>query len=217
MWRFPLKGTAEHVSHSTDFEFKTKTREAFKDTVKVQLPGLLELRPNDTFSHELVPLNPNLAGLLDRSVVIEEINTKLLNVEDELEFFLIFEPWRPFKASTELLISKSSGGRWKFNVTFEASEPEIDDVISITSPLNKTSSVSFKLTNHRGAYADFNAFFTHDSATEFTVFPKTGTLEPYGKEGTNFIVSFTPTEYGKPKIGKLVIQTEEVQWLFLQI
>jgi hypothetical protein len=27
-------------------------------------------------------------------------------------------------------------------------------------------------------------------------------------------VSFTPTEYGKMKIGKLVIQTEEMQWTY---
>ena len=39
-------------------------------------------------------------------------------------------------------------------------------------------------------------------------------LEPYGKDGTNFIVSFTPTEYGKAKVGKLVIQTDEMQWTY---
>lgn len=46
------------------------------------------------------------------------------------------------------------------------------------------------------------------------VYPKNGMLEPYGKEGTNFIVSFTPTEYGKAKIGRMVIQTEEMQWTY---
>jgi len=54
-------------------------------------------------------------------------------------------------------------------------------------------------------FAEFTASFTPDSAQEFFVHPKQGSLEPYGREGTNFIVSFTPTEYGKQKIGKLVI------------
>ena len=63
-------------------------------------------------------------------------------------------------------------------------------------------------------FAEFNSFFTPDSAAEFVVYPKTGLLEPYGKEGTNFVVSFTPTEYGKAKVGKLVIQTEEMQWTY---
>ena len=46
------------------------------------------------------------------------------------------------------------------------------------------------------------------------MFPKNGMLEPYGKDGTNFIVSFTPTEYGKAKVGKLVIHTDEIQWTY---
>jgi len=36
----------------------------------------------------------------------------------------------------------------------------------------------------------------------------------FDRDGTNFIVSFTPTEYGKAKVGKLVIQTEEMQWTY---
>ena len=90
----------------------------------------------------------------------------------------------------------------------------MDDIITIQSPLHKTSSVSFRLTNHMKQPADFTAHFTYDSATEFNVHPKQGVLEPYGKDGTNFIVSFTPLEYGKQKIGRLVIQTEEMQWTY---
>ena len=74
--------------------------------------------------------------------------------------------------------------------------------------------MSFKLNNHLKSYAEFQAFFTADSAVEFAVHPKAGVLEPYGKDGTNFIVSFTPTEYGKAKIGKMVIQTDEMQWTY---
>jgi len=81
---------------------------------------------------------------------------------------------RPFKTNVEFIVHKSSGGRWKFNVIFEALDPEIDDSIVIQSPLQKTSSVSFKLSNHLKSFADFNAFFTADSAAEFTVYPKNG-------------------------------------------
>jgi hypothetical protein len=70
------------------------------------------------------------------------------------------------------------------------------------------------LNNHLKSFAEFTAFFTTDSAAEFVVYPKNGMLEPYSKEGTNFIVSFTPTEYGKAKIGRMVIQTEEMQWTY---
>merc|ERR1711871_248734 len=76
------------------------------------------------------------------------------------------------------------------------------------------SSVSFKLTNQYHAYAPFTASFTPDSPYEFTVFPPDGVLEPPGRDGTVFIVSFTPTEYGKTQVGRLVIQTEEMQWTY---
>ena len=47
------------------------------------------------------------------------------------------------------------------------------------------------------------------------MFPNEGVLEPPGRgDGTVFIVSFTPTEYGKTQVGKLVIQTEEMQWSY---
>ena len=55
-----------------------------------------------------------------------------------------------------------------------------------------------------------------DSDSEFNILPKSGELEPLGREGKNFIVSFTPVEYGKPKKGKLIIETDELYWyLFL--
>ena len=64
---------------------------------------------------------------------------------------------------------------------FEALEPEVDDTILIQSPLHKTSSVSFKLSNHLKSMAEFVAFFTSDSASEFMVYPKSGLLEPYAR------------------------------------
>lgn len=126
-----------------------------------------------------------------------------------------FLPLKPFKAPCELIVSKASGGRWRHSVILESTEPEVDDVIVIEALLNSTSSVSFKLTNQYAAYAPFTATFTPDSPYEFTVFPNEGVLEPPGRgDGTVFIVSFTPTEYGKTQIGKLVIQTDEMQWTY---
>lgn len=42
-----------------------------------------------------------------------------------------FEPLRPFKTNAEFIVYKSTGGRWKFNMIFEALDPEVDDVIII--------------------------------------------------------------------------------------
>jgi len=214
VWKYQLEGDAEYLAHGQPFNLKCQARKRSQETLKIQLPDLLELHGEDTFAIEVVPKEASLNGLIDRSVVVELTKTHLNKPDEPLECLVKFEPLRPFKAQTELLVSKSSGGRWRFAAIFEATDPETDDVIEIKSPLHKTSSVSFRLCNHTRTYADFQAFFTHDSATEFSVFPKSGVLEPFGKDGTNFIVSFTPTEYGKNKTGKLVIQTEEMQWTY---
>lgn len=88
----------------------------------------------------------------------------------------------------------------------------MDDVIVISSPLHKASTVSFKLTNRSKSFSTFNARFTSDSDAEFSVSPKSGLLEPYGNEGTQFTVSFTPVEYGKTKSATLIIETEDMFW-----
>jgi hypothetical protein len=44
---------------------------------------------------------------------------------------------------------RKAGGRWKFRIMLEASNPKEDDQIVIQSPLNRTTSVSFKLTNQK--------------------------------------------------------------------
>lgn len=214
VWKYPLRGIAESASTQIDFYFRTRARRPFEDSLKINLPGFSQIAEDDSFRFEINVPNEAQKGLIDRSVFIDQTTDKITNPDDPIVFDLRFEPLRPFKAQTELCIYKSSGGRWKFNVIFEALEPEVDDVIIIQSPLHKTSSVSFKLTNHMKTFADFHAYFTSDSAAEFQVHPKSGLLEPYGKEGTNFIVSFTPTEYGKAKIGRLIIQTEEMQWTY---
>lgn len=45
--------------------------------------------------------------------------------------------------------------------------------------------------------------------------PKNGELEPKQREGTTFIISFTPIEYGKIRRGKLIIQTDDMYWSYL--
>lgn len=75
------------------------------------------------------------------------MNSELSEGEDSLSFEARFTPMKPFKATVDLLIKREEGGVWKFPVVLEANPPDVDDLIVITSPLQKTSSVSFKLTN----------------------------------------------------------------------
>jgi hypothetical protein len=80
--------------------------------------------------------------------------------------------------------------------------------------MNKTASVSFKMTNQFDEEAPFRAYFAMDSAAEFTVQPVTGTLGAYSSDGTTFVVSFRPEAYGRIYTGKLVVETDEMQWTY---
>jgi hypothetical protein len=131
VWKYPLRGIAESTSSQIDYHFKTRARKPYEETLKIVLPGFREVSVADTFKFELNVQNQQLKGLVEKSVVLDLKTPKVYASEDPLEFQLRFEPLRPFKASSELMIYKSSGGRWKFNIILEALEPEIDDTIVI--------------------------------------------------------------------------------------
>ena len=112
--------------------------------------------------------------------------------EDPLDFTIVFSPLKPFKSTVDLHLIKKSGGRWKYRIFLEALPPKPDDHITISSELNQTTNLSFKLTNNKKIFTRFNANFTSGSDPEFTIMPKFGELEPYGRDGTTFVISFTP-------------------------
>ena len=74
--------------------------------------------------------------------------------------------------------------------------------------------IAFKLQNVFTKDAKFIAYFSHDSTSEFSVTPREGTLDQSGRDGSQFVICYLPVEYGKIKIGKLTIETDEVQWIF---
>jgi hypothetical protein len=124
------------------------------------------------------------------------IKNDLNEGEDELVFEVRFQPMKPFRTTIDMIIQRDIGGVWKFPLSLESTPPDVDDLIVISSPLHKTSSVSFKLTNRYKNTVSFKAAFTPNSDQEFTISPTKGDLSGFGKEGTQFIISFTPLEYG---------------------
>jgi hypothetical protein len=64
-------------------------------------------------------------------VFFEQKNENLEDSKDPLLFYMRFEPLRPFKTSAEFIVYKSTGGRWKFNLVFEALDSDVDDIIVI--------------------------------------------------------------------------------------
>jgi len=131
VWRYPLRGIAESASTQIDYHFKAKCRKPLEENIQINLPGFQEVLSNDTFRYEMNVQNPQFKGFVERAVFFEQKTENLLSAKEPLAFLMRFEPLRPFKANVEFVVYKSSGGRWKFNMVFEALDPEVDDVITI--------------------------------------------------------------------------------------
>jgi hypothetical protein len=136
------------------------------------------------------------------------VQTTIADPVDPIRYQVTFEPMRPFSTSLLLVVVRSSGGRWPFEIQLDAADADVDDTISIEAALKTTSVVNFRLVNRIAAYSPFQAFFSTDSALSFSVSPSSGLLGPPDGDGTPFAVSFSPVEYGRLERGRLIVQTE---------
>lgn len=104
-----------------------------------------------------------------------------LILDRKITLLVKFFPLRPFKTEMELIINRKQGGQWIFNIMLEALESDFEDTIIVKSSLGRTSNLNFRLCNLFTRHASFIAYFTHDSSSEFNIYPKEGVLEPSGK------------------------------------
>ncbi|ETM01724.1 hypothetical protein L917_01720 [Phytophthora nicotianae] len=222
-WRYPLRGVAEAPLHPRVLAvLACQARDSVEKRVDCELLAAPDdmVLANETFTVDweidagrFGPMAT--AAAIERALTVTPLPVPSSSSSFILPYTIRFEPLRPYRGSIVLLVKKSSGGLWRFDVSLDAGDPPVDDVLSIESSLNQTSSVSFQLRNQFRQPAAFLAEFSAGSSSAFTVYPAEGELPPYGSEdGTMFVVSFTPTGYGKMQSGQLVICTEEMQWTF---
>lgn len=205
---FCQQGIAEAPPSDRVLTFSAQARTVEVQRLSLVLPGLGAFAGKEQFSHEIVvpANNPSLQEMVDRSITVRPVQTVLTSPEQPVEFEVRFEPLRPFNANLEFIVNKRSGGRWRYELRVEATEPEPDDIIVVEAMMGHTSSVAFELTNQFPTYAPFRAYFTLESPAELVVHPPEGVLPPYGSEGVSIVVSYTCTEYGKARVGKLIIE-----------
>lgn len=212
-WKYPIEGITEVKSKGIDYVFKTKAKRMMENKVQLDLSNLPDDDiDNEVFSFFMKIKEEKYRALIEKCLTVEVDKNRRDKSSNKLTLNIKFYPLRPFKTDCEFILSKNSGGQWIYNIILEATEPDPDDIIHIQSSLGKISHVSFKLQNIFTKNAKFVAYFSHDSTSEFSVAPREGLLDQSGREGTTFLISYLPVEYGKVKIGKLIIETDEIQW-----
>lgn len=223
-WRYPLCGVAEAPLHPRVLTvLACPAREFVEKCVECELlaaPDGIELE-TESFTVEWEIDTKRFGPLTTVTAIERALSVTPLSIPSStdskfiLPYRIRFEPLRSYRGNITLLVRKKSGGLWRFDVSLDAGDPPIDDVLTVKSSLNQTSSVRFQLRNQFRQPANFLADFSAGSSSAFTVFPVKGELPSYGSEdGAVFVVSFTPTGYGKMQSGQLVIVTEEMQWTF---
>lgn len=80
--------------------------------------------------------------------------------------------------------------------------------------MHEVSELTFKLTNTNKHSCAFKAYLEDTSDIVFDVEPKRGILEPYGRAGTNFRITFKPVEVFIRYKGMVIIETEQMYWSF---
>jgi len=217
-WLYPIRGLAESPA-GRSIVLTTQAKSPLKEDVGLQLYGLDEnaLAENEEFGFELEFKNcsEEQRRLLEKTLRVEGVNMTLSHPDDFLGFRFLFEPLRPFTCNSELVITrKSTGGRWRFPIRVDATDAEPEQEIEIEAAIKTISKVVFKLTNRTSEPAEFQAFFTVDSANTLGIEPSGGVLSGYGTEGTPLGITYAPQEYGVCEKGRLIIQTSEVQWIY---
>ena len=116
-WRYPIKGVTESYSNTSDFYIRTKCRVKQEADLQITLPGNPGISREDVYSLELANIPKEYEKILQnpnhKTIVFTPIKNSLRDSGESLIFKATFQPLKPFKATVELIIIKSTGGRWK--------------------------------------------------------------------------------------------------------
>ena len=211
-WRYPLHGVAVAQPLQRPVPLTCRARQPLQTTLELPIPGLDPAAVDEAFSYELdVP--PEHAELLSRTLVLRPLSRTLSGTTLSLD--VAWQPLRPLRSTVALVVQKHSGGRWRYELMLEATEPEPDDLIEMASSINKTAKVSFKLANSFDVDVPYTAYFSPESPSVFSVVPAAGVLpRQRSAEGELFTIAYTPLEYGKAYTGTLIVLTDEMQWSY---
>eukprot|EP01041_Mallomonas_annulata_P004748 gene4748-9429_t len=225
LWCFPVTGVAEAGSPQVLPKLTTKCKMSLIKDVIIPLQGLrpCDLEPDETldissFTLDLV-IDSDLRAQVNRAFRMQPLGLIQMTKDDPntdfgLSFRLLLEPLRVFRTTVQVMIMCKGKGRWRAEIDLEAQEPVPDDTITLTAAVGSMDKVSFRLSNRFLGYSSFHAYFSAHSSTHFSVSPTTGVLAPYGSDGTQFIVSFSPLEYGGREQAILNIVTDDTQWTY---
>lgn len=218
LWCFPLTGMAESAAPIKLARIATQCKASTLRDVDVPLVGLMraDLAPGDKILSSDFSVEINVPDARLRTLVLRAFRAQPLELVERLtpppaegdtsavdyimRYRLLFEPLRSFTTTIEIIIVCRNRGRWRLQLDLDAADPEPDDTIRLTAAVGQRDQVTFRLSNRFLGFSTFEAYFNARSSAHFSVSPATGVLAPFGSDGTPFVVSFAPPEYGSVEL-----------------
>jgi len=217
-WIFPIKGSAEVAPSglkTPTFHFSTKARTLLVKEMEVQLNGLADNVSNEPFTHKLI-IPETERSLLRKALTIEALDKSITGPNVPLRFKVSFEPQKVCRTKVDFVVNKNSGGRWRFELQLEATEPDLDGTIFLEAETGGEHTEILQIANPFPTTdpVPFTAYMSADTPVrEFTVYPEEGAL--VGDTPVMLEVTYAPFEFGKHHAtGRLIVQTEDMQWLY---
>lgn len=89
----------------------------------------------------------------------------------QCRYKVIFEPQKTVSAKVEMVVEKSTGGRWRFELRLEATQPDVDGSVTIQAAPGQSALGPVMLYSPTDQPEPFTCHFTHDSSISFDVSP----------------------------------------------
>ena len=213
-WTYPVVGVAEAPGVGAVLRFAGKARQRTDETFEVTLSGLSPENHGESFTSKVIVDSHHVAAL-SKALVVTPMSDKI-DVNGPLRFRLSFMPLKPLQASVAFVVTKASGGRWRFELQLDVSGPEPDGKVFVGAAVGGVGHTALLVRPEGGAPSSFHARIVdagNIASTEgLEVSPTSGTMPADGP--LELKLSYAPREYGRDAHGLLEVTSEERQWVY---
>jgi hypothetical protein len=213
-WVYPIIGNsiAAHVTEAK--QLKCRAHEPLLSKVTFTLVGETEIFQVSQYSLSFAI--PPACEFIRPSLEITGQELRRDDQSTELDLTISFSPKRPLSQTIKLIVQNPLRQEWQFKLELNVELGKVHDSVMIDSLLSKTGMGRVQLPVLFPTQTPFHAYFVSGSASEFSVKPSHGMIEPSLIASTElpFDVLFAPKMYGKVLKGLMVVDTLDAQYLF---
>jgi hypothetical protein len=213
-WVYPIIGNsiASHVSEIK--VLKCRAHEKLETKAHLTLVGETEIFQVAEYTRE-VRIPPNYE-FIRPAIELQPLEITRKENVTEMAVLVTFLPKRPLSQTITLLVTNPLRQEWHFKFELSVDLGKVQESLMIESLLNKSGIARIQLPVAFSASTPFHAYFANGSASEFSVLPSHGMIEPTFLPTTELPaeVVFAPKMYGKVLKGMLVVDTLDAQYLF---